>query len=150
MQARYIPQYIQSDARVFKNCYLNFSYPRPAMKSVARASEKAGKDRRKKQAAVSDSSDDSDSGNDSRKKARNNERELLKAREEEKKLKRQLQEINAKNEEARAKLNEMQLAIAVMIIIIISLCSFSDAVYIAPGATVRDRASGFTECLHPW
>ena len=97
MQARYIPQYIQSDARVFKNCYLNFSYPRPAMKSVARASEKAGKDRSKKQAAVTDSSYDSDSGNDSRKKARNKEREMLKARKEEKKLKRQLQEINAKN-----------------------------------------------------
>ena len=69
MQARYIPQYIQSDARVFKNCYLNFSYPRPAMRSVVgRASEKAGKDRRKKQAAVTDLSDDSDRGNDSRKK----------------------------------------------------------------------------------
>lgn len=121
------------------------------MRSIGRASEKAGRDSRKRQAAVqSDSSDDSDSGNDSRKKARNNERELLKAREEEKKLKRQLQEINAKNEEARAKLDEMQLAVAVMIIIIISLCSFSDAVYIAPAATVRDRASGFTECLHPW
>ena len=87
------------------------------MRSVARASEKAGKDRRKKQAAVSDSSEDSDSGNDSRKKARNNEREMLKAREEEKKLKRQLQEINAKNEEARAKLNEMHLADVVMLIV---------------------------------
>ena len=85
------------------------------MRSVARASEKAVKDRRKKQAAVTDSSDDSDSGNDSRKKARNNERELLKAKEEEKKLKRQLQEINAKNEEARAKINEMQLAVVVML-----------------------------------
>ena len=117
-QARYIPQYIQSDARVFKNRYLNFSYPRPAMKSVARASERAGKDRRKRQAAVlSESSDDSDSGNDSSKKARHNEREMLKAREEEKKLKRQLQEINAKNAEARAKLNEMQLAVVVMLIV---------------------------------
>ena len=86
------------------------------MRSVARASEKAVKDRRKKQAAVTDSSDDSDSGNDSRKKARTNERELLKAKEEEKKLKRQLQEINAKNEEARAKINEMQLAVVVMLI----------------------------------
>ena len=86
------------------------------MRSVARASEKAVKDRRKKQAAVTDSSDDSDSGYDSRKKARNNEREMLKAREEEKKLKRQLQEINAKNEEARAKINEMQLAVVVMLI----------------------------------
>jgi len=116
IQASYIQQYIQSDASVFKNCYLNFSCPRPAMRSVARASEKAVKDRRKKQAAVTDSSDDSDSGNDSRKKARNNERELLKAKEEEKKLKRQLQEINAKNEEARAKINEMQLAVVVMLI----------------------------------
>ena len=53
------------------------------MRSVARASDKAGKDRRKRQAAVlSDSSDDSDSGNDSRKKASNIEREMLKAREE--------------------------------------------------------------------
>ena len=86
------------------------------MRSVARASEKAVKDRRQKQAAVTDSSDDSDSGNDSRKKARTNERELLKAKEEEKKLKRQLQEINAKNEEARAKINEMQLAVVVMLI----------------------------------
>jgi hypothetical protein len=123
------------------------------MRSVARASDKAARDSRKRQAAVqSDSSDDSDSGNDSRKKARNNERELLKAREEEKKLKRQLQEINAKNEEARAKLNEMQLAVQVMLIVMCynNFGSFSDAVYIAPGATARDRASGFTECLHPW
>jgi hypothetical protein len=77
---------------------------------------------------------------------------MLKAREEEKKLKRQLQEINAKNAEARAKLNEMQLAVVVMLIVMCynNFGSFSDAVYIAPGATARDRASGFTECLHPW
>ena len=122
------------------------------MRSVARASEKAGKDRHKKQAAVTDLSDDSDSGNDSRKKARNNEREMIKAREEEKKLKRQLQEINAKNEEARAKLKEMQLAVLVMLIVMCYdtfVMLVFDAVYIAPGATARDYASGFAECLHP-
>ena len=74
-------------------------------------------DRRKKQAAVTDSSDNSDSGNDYRKKAWNNEREMIKAMEEEKKLKHQLQEINAKNEETRAKLKEMQLAVLVMLIV---------------------------------
>ena len=42
---------------------------------------------------------------------------MIKAREEEKKLKRPLQEINAKNKEARAKLNEMQLAVLVMFIV---------------------------------
>ena len=74
---------------------------------------------------------------------------MLKAREEDKALKLQLQEQKAKNEAAKEKLNEMKLAV-IMIFSIFSFCSISDAVYIAPGATARDRASEFTECLHPW
>jgi hypothetical protein len=65
--SRYTPRFIRRDASVFKNCYLNFSYPRPAMKSVARASDRAVKERRKRHAA-SDSSDDSESDKDFRKK----------------------------------------------------------------------------------
>jgi hypothetical protein len=119
------------------------------MRSVGRATDRAAKDRRKRQASPSDSSDDSESGKDSRKKSKHLEKVMLKAREEDKALKLQLQEMKAKNEAAKEKLNEMKLAV-VMIFSIFSFYSISDAVYIAPGATVRDRASGFTECLHPW
>ena len=119
------------------------------MRTVGRATDRAAKDCLKRQASPSDSSDDSGSGNDSRKKSKHREKELLKAREEDKALKLQLQEQRAKNEAAKEKLNEMKLAV-IMIFSIFSFCSISDAVYIAPGATARDRASGFTECLHPW
>jgi hypothetical protein len=80
---------------------------------------------------------------------------MLKAREEEKALKRQLEDLNAINEAAIQKLNEMKHAVQAMFIFgcvfyEILICSISDAVYIVPAATTRDSASGFGRTLHPW
>jgi hypothetical protein len=86
------------------------------MKSVQRASGNAGKeskDRRPGKRQVSDTSDYSDSlsGHDSRKNSRQVEKDLLKAKEVEKALKRELQDLNAKNEAAKEKVNEIKHAV---------------------------------------
>ena len=104
------------------------------MKSVQRASGNAGKDRRPSKRQVSDTSDDSDSGHYSRKKSRQLEKDLLKAREVEKALKRELQDLNAKNEAAKEKVNEIKHAIQVMFVVVcaimitFSFYSISDAI----------------------
>ena len=75
-----------------------------------------------------------DSGHDSSKKNRQLEKDLLKAREVEKALKRELQDLNAKNEAAKEKVNEIKHAIQVMFVVVcaimitFSFYSISDAI----------------------
>ena len=72
------------------------------MRSTGRAVGCAAKDRKRK-ASDSDSSDsDDDVARQSRTKSKSMEKEILKEKEARKKLQRELNEIRARNEEARA------------------------------------------------
>ena len=72
------------------------------MRSVGRATAAAAKESRKRQSPASDSSEDSDITLDVRRKNRSIEKDFLKEKEQERNLKRELAEIKAKNEAARA------------------------------------------------
>ena len=87
------------------------------MKSVGSTASAATKEGKKRQAPASDSSDDSDITLAVRKNSRSIEKEFMKEKEKERNLKRELAEIKAKNEAARARIVEARNDFPVFIVI---------------------------------
>ena len=108
---------------------------------VGRASASAGKEKKRKSAANdSESSDDSDDvALENRKKSKHIEKEVLKEKEAQRTLRRELEAIRAKNEEARAKIVDARNDFPVLIVNVSAKCSVIRFLthMLAVGATSR-------------